>query len=363
MSVPSIKEFIFTLFILIPAMTYAQDAPVITFLSKTYDFGSIEEADGKQEGVFHYRNDGKADLFVTEVKPGCGCTTSDYTRTAVKPGMEGFIKVVFDPKDIPGKFNKNITVKSNDPEHPLLVLFIKGNVTPAPGNVLDTFNMPQGNLYFMSNHAAFGDINRTGSSTDTLWAYNYTGKPMKWYFRELPGHIKAVASPENIAPFGKGMIILTYDASMKNDWGFVMDRFDLHTNDSAEPVKWLVTSANIIEDFAGFSRDDSLNAPRMKYSGRIFTFDTLEVGQAASFDFKFSNEGRSDLVIHKISSSCGCTATNPDKMTIKPGEESKIGITFDSSGRADMQHKVITVITNDPLNHTVKISVQGFVRR
>ena len=43
--------------------------------------------------TFTLRNSGKADLHVTDVKPACGCTASDYDKV-IKPGLLGKISHV-----------------------------------------------------------------------------------------------------------------------------------------------------------------------------------------------------------------------------------------------------------------------------
>ena len=62
------------------------------------------------------------------VRPSCGCTvTKNYTRE-IAPGSEGSIPVSLRTGKVRGKFDKRITVKSNDPVTPQLRLKIKGEV-------------------------------------------------------------------------------------------------------------------------------------------------------------------------------------------------------------------------------------------
>jgi len=48
-------------------------------------------------------------------------------------------------------------------------------------------------------------------------------------------------------------------------------------------------------------------------------------------------------------------------MVIKPGETSKIGVTFNSSGKKGNQNKTITVIANDPDSPSIILKVKGEV--
>jgi len=50
-------------------------------------------------------------------------------------------------------------------------------------------------------------------------------------------------------------------------------------------------------------------------------------------------------------------------MVIKAGESSHITATFNSAGRKGKQSKSITVITNDPTNHTTTLTIMGDVEK
>ncbi|KEO72852.1 DUF1573 domain-containing protein [Anditalea andensis] len=77
-----------------------------------HDFGTIEE--GKVvEHTFKFINEGQAPLIMSNVAASCGCTTPDYTKTPVKPGEEGFVKVVFDSKSKSGVQSPTVSITAN----------------------------------------------------------------------------------------------------------------------------------------------------------------------------------------------------------------------------------------------------------
>jgi hypothetical protein len=88
----------------------------------------------------------------------------------------------------------------------------------------------------------------------------------------------------------------------------------------------------------------------------------VNTGAVVEYGFEFTNQGKSDLIIRNVKASCGCTATNPEKTLLKPGETSKIGIKFNTSGRKGLQRKTVTIVANDPKKTTTYLSIQGFVR-
>lgn len=68
-------------FLLVLAFVLCNAQPKIQFDSNTYDFGKVKEEGGKVTGRFEFTNVGTEDLILTNVRPGCGCTAADYSRT------------------------------------------------------------------------------------------------------------------------------------------------------------------------------------------------------------------------------------------------------------------------------------------
>lgn len=77
-------------------------------------------------------------------------------------------------------------------------------------------------------------------------------------------------------------------------------------------------------------------------------FGDIKQGDVVSYDFKITNNGGDVLKIIDVRASCGCTAAQPDKKELKPGESTTIKVTFNSKGRKGAQVKTVRVITNDP---------------
>ena len=76
--------------------------------------------------------------------------------------------------------------------------------------------------------------------------------------------------------------------------------------------------------------------------------------------FRFRNVGQSNLIISSAQGSCGCTVPEWPKEPIKPGEEGKINIIFNSTGKQGLQNKTITLIANT-IPNTKVIAIKGEV--
>lgn len=101
----------------------------IQWLDSIHDFGTIKY--GENVGIsYTFKNIGKKPLYITDVRPTCGCTIADYTKDAVLPGQEGMVKATFDSKHgAPGSIRKSIVVSSNTTNDTNFVLAFTGTVT------------------------------------------------------------------------------------------------------------------------------------------------------------------------------------------------------------------------------------------
>ncbi len=352
---------ILTAFVLFISFAKAQKKPSIEFDKKIHDYGVIKEENGKATCKYIFKNKGNDTLLLKSVQPGCGCTTSDWTKGPVLPGKSGFISATYDPTARPGVFNKSINVTTNDPDNAVVVLIIKGDVTPKPKSAADLYQQKSGNIGFINSHLTFGKMTPTQTKTDTIKIYNYAKQALTLTIKNLPAHLTAKVIPELLKPEKEGILLITYNAEIKKDFGFIYDTFILSTNDSVEPEKRINVSAEIYDDFTTMTQEQKDKAPKIEFKNTNYNFGKVTNGELVNYSFEFTNTGKSDLIIRKTKASCGCTASNPEKTLLKPGETSNINISFNSTGRTGSQHKNVTVITNDPVNFNTVLNIEGEV--
>ena len=111
----------------------AQDnqKPEFKFNEEKHDFGKIPQ--GKPvTTIFEFTNIGEQPLILSNVQPTCGCTIADFTKTPVKKGDKGVIKITYNAAVV-APFNKTIIVTSNA-KTPQKYLNIVGEVVAAPAS-------------------------------------------------------------------------------------------------------------------------------------------------------------------------------------------------------------------------------------
>ena len=93
--------------------------------------------------------------------------------------------------------------------------------------------------------------------------------------------------------------------------------------------------------------------PKITFEKMEHDFGKIIQGEYVRYSFRFTNTGRSDLLISKVSTSCGCTVGNYPRDPIAPGDSGLIEVIFDSRGKKGMQNKTVTVLANTAPNKTV----------
>ncbi|MEN8122602.1 MAG: DUF1573 domain-containing protein [Bacteroidota bacterium] len=322
--------------------------PKINFEKTTHTYGKIKEEGGLATYKFKFKNTGKQPVIITRVQSSCGCTTPEWTRSPVKPGAIGFVSTQFDPRNRPGSFNKHVLVYNTATKEPVK-LIVKGEVIPKQKTLADLYRFQMGNIRMKTNHVAFAKLNNQQVKKQSVEIVNDSDKDITISFdpNRMPSHIKAEVVPNKLKAKQKGKFIITYDASKKNSWGYVIDRLNILINGTKPMRNRLSVSATIVEDFSKLSKSELANAPTMDFDNKEFNFGKLKQGQKVTHEFKFKNNGKRDLIIRKTKTSCGCTAVETKKV-IKPGETSTIKAVFNSAHKSGKQNKSVTLITNIP---------------
>ncbi len=351
----------FTLLILFSLNLLAQQTKgEIKFETEQHNFGVVKEDGGNHNHIFFFSNTGEEPVVITNVRSSCGCATPDWTRQPVMPGEKGFVKVDFNPRNMPGRFNKTIVVSTNGIT-PNRVLRILGEVTPRERTIEDDFPYVIGSIRFRTNHLSFGNMAPGTVKTDSLTFINLTDQILSISFPNIPPHLLIKVSPAIVKPKQRGKVEITYNAGLKDDWGVVSDYFQMNISDSPQQTHYLYASVNIQEDFSKWNARQLENAPSIEFVEKVWDFGVLSGNEKVEHEYVFTNKGKSDLVIRKVQAGCGCTAIAPTKTVLKPGETSSVKAVFDTRGQRGKQNKGITVVSNDPASPTVILRITGEV--
>lgn len=102
--------------------------------------------------------------------------------------------------------------------------------------------------------------------------------------------------------------------------------------------------------------------PVIEFKEEIYDVGDTWEGEKASHTFSFKNTGDAVLLIKKVKTSCGCTATNLSSKEIEPGETGEIKATFNTRRYHGKQSKTIYVSSNDSKHPTVRLKLQTTIK-
>jgi hypothetical protein len=123
--------------------------------------------------------------------------------------------------------------------------------------------------------------------------------------------------------------------------------------------KGLLSSDVVNNPNSANGKSDLSSLPFIKFDEEVHDFGKIIEGETVSYSFKFTNTGKSDLIIADVSTSCGCAVPSFPKTPIRPGEKEIIKVTFNSVGKRGFQTKNIVVVANTQPNSTmVRIKAQ-----
>jgi hypothetical protein len=94
----------------------------------TYDWGTIKQPKEPLKATIKLRNEGTDTLKITDVKPGCGCTTAPLDKNVLLPNETATMSVTLNVGSSGGHINKVIRVMSNDPINKDRTISLKANI-------------------------------------------------------------------------------------------------------------------------------------------------------------------------------------------------------------------------------------------
>ena len=99
------------------------------------------------------------------------------------------------------------------------------------------------------------------------------------------------------------------------------------------------------------------DAPAMKFEAATFDFGNINEGEVITHVFKFTNAGKTPLVIENAVASCGCTVPDWPRKPITANAAGEVKVEFNSRGKAGPQQKTITITANTRPRETVLVLV------
>jgi len=101
--------------------------------------------------------------------------------------------------------------------------------------------------------------------------------------------------------------------------------------------------------------------PKIVFEQKEYDFGEVIGVDKVEHIFKFTNEGKGELKIDKVNTTCGCTAALLSANTVPSGGKGEVTATFTVGGRQGAQTKHIYVLSNDPADPKATLTIKGTI--
>jgi hypothetical protein len=108
------------------------------------------------------------------------------------------------------------------------------------------------------------------------------------------------------------------------------------------------------------SGEDSAEGPRLEIVPESHDFGKVKQNQKLVKDFELKNVGTEELVLGRISTSCGCTAALTSEKTVEPGGSTILKVTFETRRYKGAVQRSVSIASNDP-RRVKTLKVKAFV--
>ena len=322
-----------------PAVAKAPEGPqpAMEIAEKIKDFGTVPKGE-KLRATFEVKNNGKAPLEISQVRPTCGCTVANFDRT-VAPGATGKVVAEVDTSGFSGPISKVVLVFCNDPATPQVNLVIKADVR----SFIEV--LPRPLIIFRSvlqGEAATEKVSLVSAdgSDFKVESVAASGGPYKLAYRELP-------EKERVADRKGSQYELTVTVPADAPEGMLNHKIIIKTTSQKAPeVSINVTGAvrpvvQVIPAEVNFGTVDG----------------TALVGRNV---LVINNRQGTELQLTdvKVDNANFTTEVTP----LQAGQRFQVAVSMKAGVAKGAQKATVKITTNDPLRKALEIPVQAVVQ-
>lgn len=331
----------------------------VRFDSTVHDFGAIRYKSGPVRCTFTFENVSDSPVAIYSVGTSCGCTDLDWTREPIRPKGKGTISVTYSNDEGPYPFDKAVTAYISGCEGPV-VLRIRGVCTEKEKSLSEIYTGGFGALGMRKTSFSLGNIDRGKTRSDEEYVANTSAKPVRITFTDVTPGLELTVEPNPLPANSTGK--LRYSVrSAEGEWGKnVFTAVPLVDGKRASDGK-VEVKCFIKEDFTGITPEQKREAPLPMFSTSTFSLGKVRPGTKVEGSFTLRNQGRSDLVIHRIQADHGSVIFG-EAGPVRPGGSEEIGFVFDTSGYGPGEEVlvIVTLTTNAPARPMVNLFITGY---
>lgn len=192
---------------------HSADSASFSFDTRHIVAERMNEDDPPHVFSYRFRNVGEDTLKIGRLVSTCSCASAVCVGNIVPPGRDSEIRVTYDPKGHPGRFERKVFVYSGDDAAPAAVLRLSVDVAKGADMSLE-WPVQMGNIRLRHASVRFSSDTK---AVESIRFINLGGSPLKLECESafLPKCLKFDVVPEVVEPGREGVMRISFDPSVE----------------------------------------------------------------------------------------------------------------------------------------------------
>ena len=190
----------------------SRDSAALAFDTRHIVAEPMNEDDAPKTFVYRFTCAGKEPLVIKRLVSSCSCAAAVAVKTEIGPGESSQIRVTYNPKGHPGRFERKIFVYTEGEDDPAAILRLSVDVSNG-ADISREWPVQMGPIRLRRQEVTFADGVK---AVEKMRFVNLSGKPLTLSCEEafLPECLSFRTDPVTVADGEEGQIVISYDPSV-----------------------------------------------------------------------------------------------------------------------------------------------------
>lgn len=337
---------------------------VVSFESKSYDFGDILLSDGAVSCAFKFTNKADFPIQIFNIVSSCGCTKPTWTNGFIQPGESGRIDVVFNNNQGPYPFDKTLTVYVSNLAKPVL-LHVRGVSHEKMKPLDERFPLHAGRIGLRNMESTLGNIEQGRSKSDFVRIANFGRRNASVRVIPLTAGLSANVVPDPVPANSTAELRFCVDTRRTDGqkWGREQFLCRFEVDGKLYPDTFRV-SAFIRDDFSAMDEAALARAACAAADVSYFEFGEVAAGKPVTAVFTIKNTGRSVMNVRKIDcDDAGVQVLTAFPFTVKPGASATVRARVNTRRDAGEVLAILSILTDSPSKPILNLFITGNIKK
>ncbi|MBR5301013.1 MAG: DUF1573 domain-containing protein [Bacteroidales bacterium] len=190
----------------------SRDSAALAFDTRHIIADPMSEDDAPRTFIYSFCNAGKEPLVIKRLVSSCSCAAAVAVKNELEPGESSEIRVTYNPKGHPGRFERKVFVYTESEHDPAAVLRL--SVEVANGSDMSReWPVQMGPIRLRRQEVTFTEGVK---AAERMRFINLSGKPLMLSCEDafLPECLSFRTEPVTVADGEEGQMVISYDPSV-----------------------------------------------------------------------------------------------------------------------------------------------------